>query len=61
MHFYFILKHLFVLKIFNFLSGLFGHVEKGLDQNDKADFKIYDVTTLLTNNYNTHIAQYLTK
>ena len=26
--FYFILKALFVLKIFNFLSLLFGHVEK---------------------------------
>ena len=26
--FYFILKALFVLKIFNFLSWLFGHVEK---------------------------------
>ena len=29
--FYFILKALFVLKIFMFLSLLFGHVEKGLD------------------------------
>ena len=28
---------------------------------DKANFKVYDVTTLLTNNYNTHIAQYLMK
>ena len=27
----------------------------------KATFKMYDVTTWLTNNYNTHIAQYLTK
>ena len=26
--FYFILKALFVLKIFKFLSGIFGHVEK---------------------------------
>ena len=26
--FYYILKALFVLKIFNFLSWLFGHVEK---------------------------------
>ena len=26
-----------------------------------VNFKIYDVTTCLTNNYNTHIAQYLTK
>ena len=27
----------------------------------KVSFKIFDVTTWLTNNYNTHIAQYLTK
>ena len=26
-----------------FLSLLFGHVEKRLDQNDKIDFSIYDV------------------
>ena len=26
--FYFILKSLFILKIFEFLSSLFGHVEK---------------------------------
>ena len=30
--FCFILKALFVLKIFNFLSWLFGHVEKQLDE-----------------------------
>ena len=30
--FYFALKALFVLKIFKFLSWLFGHVEKRLDQ-----------------------------
>ena len=27
---------------------------------DKINFEIYDVTALLTKNYNTHIAQYLT-
>ena len=27
----------------------------------KGSFKIYDVTTWLTNNYNTYITQYLTK
>ena len=37
--FYFILKVLFVLKIFKFLSSLFGQVQN-----------IYDVTTWLTNN-----------
>ena len=54
--FYFI----FVLKIFKPLSRLFGHVEKRLDKKDKVNFEIYDVTAWLTNNYNTHIAQYLT-
>ena len=29
--FYFILKALFVLKVFKFLSWVFGHVEKRLD------------------------------
>ena len=27
----------------------------------KVDFKIYDVTVYLTNNYNTYISQYLKK
>ena len=50
--FYFILKALFVLKIFNFLSWLFGHVKKKwLDSKEKVNFKIYDVTVWLTNNY----------
>ena len=35
--------------------------KKRLDQKEKIDFKIYDVKTLLTNNYIKHIAQYLTK
>ena len=38
--FYFILKALFVLKIFQFLSRPFGHVEKRLDYKDKFNFKI---------------------
>ena len=57
--FYFTLKAAFVLKIFKFLSWLFGHVGKRLDQKDKVNFKIFDVTTCLTNNCNTHINQYL--
>ena len=44
--FYFILKALFVLKIFKF--------------DKKVNFEIHDVTTSLTKNCNTHIAQYLT-
>ena len=43
--FYFILKAFFVLKIFKFLSQRFGQQKKWLDQKDKVDFKIYDVTT----------------
>ena len=59
--FYFILKVLLVLKIFKFLSWLFGHVQKWLDQKDKVNFEIYDVAAWLIDNCNTHIAQYLKK
>ena len=57
--FYFILKALFVLKIFKFLSQIFGQVKKRIDWEDKVNFKI--VTTWFTNNCNTYIAQYLIK
>ena len=56
---YFILKAPLVLKIFKFFSWLFGHAEKRLDQKDKVNLKVCYVTTWLTKNYNTHIAQYL--
>ena len=59
--FYLTLEALFVLKIFKFLSWLFGHVAKRLDKKDKVNFKFYDVTAWLTNNRNTHIAQYFEK
>ena len=59
--FYFTLKANFVLKIFKFMSWLFGHVEKRLNSKDKFSFKIYDATVWLTNNRNTHIDQYLKK
>ena len=59
--FYFTSKAVFVLKVFNFLSWLFGHVAKQLNWKDKVNVKFYDVTTLLTNNCNTHIALYLEK
>ena len=53
--FYFILKALFVLKIFRFLFWLFGHVVKRLDKKDKVNFKFYDIRAWLTgNNCNTH-------
>ena len=53
--FYFILKVLFVFKIFKVW-----HVEKRLDKKDEVNFEIYEVTAWLRKNYNTHIAQYLT-
>ena len=55
--FYFTLKDLIVLKIFKFFSWHFGHVEKGLDQNDKVNFKICDITAWLTNNCDIHTDQ----
>ena len=51
--FYFILKAPFVLKIVKFLSWTFGHEKKRLDEKDKVNFEIYDVTAWLTNNCNT--------
>ena len=59
--FYFILKAFFFLRMFKILSGLFGRVEKRLDQKDTVNFKIYDFTTWLTNSYNIYIAQYFMK
>ena len=40
----FILKVLFVLKMFIFLSSLFGYVDKQLDKKAKVNFKTYRVT-----------------
>ena len=59
--FCFILKALSVLKIFRFLSWLVGHIEKTAWLQRSVNFKVYGVTTWLTNNYNTRIVQYLTK
>ena len=53
------LKVLFVLKIFKFLSRFFGHAGKRLDKKAKVNFKIYDVIYWETSKYNTHIPQYL--
>ena len=55
------LKALFVLKIFKFLSWLFEHVKKRLDEKDEINFEIYDVIAWFTMNDNTYIAQYLRK
>ena len=59
--FYFMLKALFVLEIFKFLSWLFGYVEKQLDKKVKAYSKIYEVTDWTTSNKSRHIAQYFNK
>ena len=59
--FYFLLKATYILEKFTFLSWLFGYVEKRLDKKAEVDFKIYDVTGLTVNNYNTHIIQHLKK
>ena len=45
----------------SFCLVFFGHLAKRLDQKDKVNFKFYDATAWLTNNCNTHIAQYLEK
>ena len=42
---YFILEALFVLKIFKFLSRIFGLVQKPLDYKAKVNLKMYDFTT----------------
>ena len=59
--FYFMLKDLFVLNIFEFWSRIFGHIGKGFDKKAKVSFKIYDVTSWIKNRYNTHNFQYLMK
>ena len=56
---YFTWKAFLILKIFKFLSWLFGHVAKPLDKKEKVSFKFHDLTVLLTSNCNTHIAKYL--
>ena len=47
--FYFTSKALCVLKIFKFLTWLFGHVSKWLDKKDKVNLKFYGATAWLTN------------
>ena len=50
--FYFILKVLFSLKIFRFLSWHSWHLQKAVDEKLKVNFKNYDVITWETNKYN---------
>ena len=49
--FYFILKVLFVLKIFEFLSWFFGYVGKRFDKKAKFNFKFYDFTDWTANKH----------
>ena len=42
--FYFMLKALFILVIFTFLSRLFDYVEKRIDKKAKINLNLYDVT-----------------
>ena len=55
---YFTSKALSFSRYLTFCLDLFGRVAKRLDWKDKVHFKIYDVAAWLTNNCNTHIAQY---
>ena len=45
----------------NFCSDFFSDVGKQLDKKAKVNFKIYNFPNWETNNYNTHVAQYLKK
>ena len=55
--FYFMLKALFVLEIFTFLSWHFGCVERRFDEKAKVNLKIDDVRHWTTNKCNTPINQ----
>ena len=44
------LKALVILYVFMFFFWLFGYAEEELDQKAKANFKIYDITDLTTDN-----------
>ena len=49
------------LRYFSVCSDFFGRVGKPFEKKVKVNFKIYDVATWETNNYNTHITQNLKK
>ena len=56
---YIMLKSLFVLEIFTFLSWLFGNVEKHLRKKAMIIFKIWMSQTGQTNNYKLKYTYYL--
>ena len=52
------------LGYFNLCTDFFADVRKWFDKKaniKEVNFKIYDVTDWIKNNYNTHIVQYLKK
>ena len=59
--FYFTSNTFSFCKISKWLPWLLAHVWKRFDYKKKVNFKIYDVTTLLTNGFNKRITQYLKK
>ena len=59
--FYFILKALFNLNIFNVLYLLFVYEERRLDQKVNVNTVIYNVTDWTTKSYNTNIVKCLKK
>ena len=58
--FYFILKALFLFKIFKFFVLTFWSCKKTGWLERKINFKIHNITTWLVDNCNKHIAHYLT-
>ena len=57
--FYFILKPFSWSRYLNFYLDFLVMQKKRFYHKCKVDFKLYDVTTWWTNNYNTHFAKYL--
>ena len=53
--FYFVLKALFVLEIFRFLSWSFSYKENRPGKKAMVNFKIYDAIDWAKNNYNKQI------
>ena len=49
------------LRYLHFCHDFFVYVRKRFDKKVKFNFKSYDVINWETNNYDTHIAQYLRK
>ena len=59
--FHFILRVLFAIEIFTFLSWLFGYVEKRFDKKVKINFKMYEVAAWTINSSNACTVQHLKK